>query len=308
MCILIISALVFCNSIVKELSAFELECQDRSSATGLPLCLEYLYKKEVPPFVNDAPVDVSIVVRFDEIIEVNDVSCTVTFNVYLVISWLEPRFKILYNASTWNSRGTDHMWTNLNVHLLDHIWKPDHDIANVKKFEIRKVFERLGGLKLYEDKRLVYDVNVQITLNCPHFKFDNYPFDTQFCEFSIGSYQWDRRSLLYNGSMDYKHGHQGPLQYYINSVKSLSFEESLKGYKGYYYSPNGHLVRFTDVYSHYTVRMEFSRILQPHLISTYLPSFLIVLSSWLGFLVGTESIPGRVTVTIVLLLVIINMR
>jgi hypothetical protein len=94
----------------------------------------------------------------------------------------------------------------------------------------------------------------------------------------------------------------------VNYIKSLSFEDGLSDYSRFDYKPDGKMESETVTYSDFVIKMEFSRIRGPHLIYTYFPSFMIVLSSWLGFLIGISSIPGRLTVTVILLLVLINMR
>jgi hypothetical protein len=145
-------------------------------------------------------------------------------------------------------------------------------------------------------------------LNCPDFEFDHFPFDRQYCDFFIGSYQWTADRLLYKGLMTYDERKQRPLQYEINYIKALSAEKGLIEFPNFEYLPNGTIEYYTESYSHFSIKMEFTRRIQSYIISTYLPSFLIVSSSWLGFLIGTTSIPGRLTVTVVLLLVLINMR
>ena len=293
---------------VKGLKDSELQCQDETTSIKLPFCLIPGYLKEVPPLINDKPLNVSVFVKFDDIIEVNDNDCTVTFNAELDISWLEPRLKIIRNVSTWNDEDTDFMWTNLDSELSKNVWKPDLDVANVKKFEIKKVLKRQNGLGLYGDKRIWYAFSVQVALYCPRFEYSNYPFDIQICDFHIGSYQWNKESILFNGTMLYNTSLQRSLQYKINNIRPLSFKEGLIDYTGHVYKTNGEIEAYKEVYSTFAIRMEFSRILKPQLICTYLPSFLIVMISWIGFLIGTTSVPGRVMPTVVLLLCLINMR
>ena len=221
---------------------------------------------------------------------------------------IEPRFNILLNASTWNYRDSPEMQTFLPIKYMDNIWKPDIDINNLKKFQIRKVLGRQGEFGLYYNKRIWYACPAQITLNCPHFEFGHFPFDQQYCDFVIGSYQWNSDRLLYKGLMKYDESKQRPLQYEINYIKALSAEKGLQEFSNFDYLPNGTIDYYKEIYSHFSIKMGFTRRIQSYFISTYLPSFLIVSSSWLGFLIGTTSIPGRLTVTVVLLLVLINMR
>ena len=286
----------------------ELRCNNRKGPMTSPFCLAEGYDKNVPPPHKEIPVDVAINVGFDDIVEINDAECTITFNILLNMGWLEPRLEILHNASTWNYGGTNEMLTSLGNNVLNHIWKPDLDIGDVKKFEIRHILEKQGFVGLTKTKRLWVSMPVQITLNCRNFEFSLFPFDTQFCEFWIGTFQWSSDHLLYKGNMVYNRQLQRPLQYTVNYIVPLSFEEGIVEIQDSYFKDGGETGYFTQNYSNYVMRMEFTRRTQAYLISTFLPSLLIVLSSWLGFVIGTASIPGRLTVTAVLLLVLINMR
>ena len=124
----------------------------------------------------------------------------------------------------------------------------------------------------------------------------------------IGSYYWTKDRIKFTGHMTYNHSLQRPLQYKVTSIKPLSFEDAYQPFTFFDNIGSGELRPSVFTFSNFAIRIELSRIMQPHLISTYLPSFLIVLSSWFSFLIGTASIPGRLTVTVVLLLVLINMR
>ena len=285
-----------------------LMCKNGNDSDILPFCIRDDYKKNLPPVIDEKPLDVSIIVMFDDIVEINDESYEVTFNVVLEISWIEPRLVVLNNSTNWNGGSSHIKSTSQSPKLLEYIWKPDIDIPNLKKFHIKKVFDRQGQINIYNNKRISYDFPVQITLNCPEFNFVNFPFDTVFCNFFIGSYEWSRNHVLYNGVVRYNESRQRPLQYHVHYIKALSFEEGIRQETYLYHTPNGSKQSTTEEYSHFAMKMEFKRRILGYAFSIFLPSFLIVLSSWLGFLIGTASIPGRLTVTVVLLLVLINMR
>ena len=79
-----------------------LMCQNGNDSHILPFCILDDYEKNLPPVINDKPLEVSIIVMFDDIVEINDENYEVTFNVVLEISWVEPRLVILNNSSNWN--------------------------------------------------------------------------------------------------------------------------------------------------------------------------------------------------------------
>ena len=305
--LIVVFSIHFCYVTSGNVDA-ELQCQEISNAIKPAFCLPEDYDKYTPPFINDIPVHVELVITFDDIIDVNDDDCTITFNIKFDMSWIEPRLNVLLNGSTWKYRDTPETQTFLPVKYLDSIWKPDIDINNLEKFEIRGVLGKQGEFGLYENKRVWYGFPVQITLNCPYFGFDLFPFDSQYCDFFIGSYQWNSDVLLYKGLMTNNESQQRPLQYEIDYIKALSAEQGLEEFTNFDYLPNGTIKYYKESYSHFSIKMGFTRRIQSYLISIYLPSLLIVASSWLGFVIGTTSVPGRLTVTVVLLLVLINMR
>ena len=285
-----------------------LMCQNGNDSHILPFCILDSYEKNLPPVINDKPLEVSIIVMFDDIVEINDENYEVTFNVVLEISWVEPRLVILNASKNWNDVSLDTKSTSQSPKLLEYIWKPDIDIPNLKKFHIKKVFDRQGQINIYNNKRISYDFPVQITLNCPDFDFVNFPFDTVFCDFLIGSYEWSRDHVIYKGVVRYNESRQRPLQYHVHYINALSFEDGIRQEEYIYHAANGSKELTKEEYSHFAMKMEFKRRILGYVFSIFLPSFMIVLSSWLGFLIGTASIPGRLTVTVVLLLVLINMR
>lgn len=285
----------------------KLQCENQTRPPEHAFCLSEGYDKHSPPHIHKSTVNVTVVVSFDDIVEVNDDDCTVTFDIDLAISWIEPRLKIIPDFSTWHQNGNK-MRTFVPSDNLELLWVPDLDIPNIKKFEIRNVLKEQSEVEIMGNKRIWYSFRVQITLNCPNFDFGEYPFDTQFCKFLIGSYQWDSDHLLFQGNITYDSSDQRPLQYNINYIKALTFQEGLEEFENFDSLPDGQIEYYIDKYSHFAIKMEFTRRLNAYFVSTYLPSFLIVVSSWLGFVIGTSSIPGRLTVTVILLLVLINMR
>ena len=168
--------------------------------------------------------------------------------------------------------------------------------------------QELGALTLFDDKRLLYEFDVEVTLRCPQFDFATYPFDEQVCKLLVGSYQYNKKQNIYTGYVDYHKEDQRPLQYDVKEIKALTFEEGLTNSESYYYKDDGKMEFQNESYSHFGVKMTFNRLIQPHLLCTFLPSALLVLSSWLGFLIDPAAVPGRIALSVMLLLVLTNMR
>ena len=56
----------------------------------------------------------------------------------------------------------------------------------------------------------------------------------------------------------------------------------------------------------YGFHLHLERHFLPHFMRTYLPTGLIVVTSWASFLIDPRTVPGRMTLLVTLLLVLIN--
>ena len=282
----------------------DLHCNDNHTLQkDLPFCLMPDYNKAILP-VKNGTLNVTVLVNLQDIIEINDNGKFVRFIMLFSMSWIEPRLTLMLNSSAW---GEHHSYSDTN--WLDYIWSPDLDMINVKKFVIRRILKEEGRLTLHQDKRFLYEIPVGVKLGCPKFDFDQYPFDQQTCNFTIGSFEYNKKKIRYKGNIIYDPNKQRPLQYSVTEITALKFEEGLIDYKQYYTSiMNGSVQHEKDTYSKFIVRMTFTRLIKPHLFTTYLPSSLLVLSSWLGFLIEPSSVPGRIALTVTLLLCLMTMR
>ena len=287
----------------------DFQCNSEASPKHLPFCLLEDYEKDLPHLI-EKPLNIMVLCTFDDVLQINDADSTITFSMTLAITWTDDRIQILSNSSHWRGYWGDGKmkWSQLHTDWLGHLWHPDIDVANVKYFAVKTVKEEQASLDLSEDKTLWYEFPVQVTLNCPRFDFRTYPLDTQICEFFIGSYRHSAEENAYHGYMWYNKSRQRALQYDVRHIQALTFEEGLIDYREYYYSSKGVLAYENVSYSQFGVTMEFRRLLQPHLICTYLPSFFLVVCSWLAFLIEPSCIPGRVVLSVTVLLVLMNIR
>ena len=64
---------------------------------------------------------------------------------------------------------------------------------------------------------------------------------------------------------------------------------------------------YTDTFSSVGFKLRLERNYNKHILSYYLPSLLIVVLSWVSFVIPPEVIPGRMALLINLVLVLVNM-
>ena len=202
----------------------------------------------------------------------------------------------------------DEKWTRLNSLWLQHIWTPEVEIVNMKEFKAAYFLNKFSYLDLYESKTLWYNFPAVITLECPLFTFESYPLDVQSCEIIIKSYQYYNTEIHYSGAIAYKAKNQRPLQYRVKSFKLLGPRRRIFRYKEYWMTKDGNLTSGYYNSSCVVSRIKLERSIQRHMMRTYLPTSLFVLSSWIGFLIDADAIPGRIALSVTLLLVLTQIR
>ena len=73
-----------------------------------------------------------------EILEVNDITHTITIKMHLGVHWVEPRLVSLDTFASDNQNSID-------IRILEYMWLPDLDIYNIKEIDEFKVLKKLAG-------------------------------------------------------------------------------------------------------------------------------------------------------------------
>lgn len=116
----------------------------------------------------------------------------------------------------------------------------------------------------------------------------------------LGSYVYDAEEMTFTSALQHYTDNQRPLQYHL-SIRPLNPDERFT----YEYDLLGNLE------SNFSIAggvLEMRRIFLPHFFRTYLPSGIIVVASWLSFVVDPQVVAGRMALLITNLLVLINLR
>ena len=285
-----------------------IQCSSNFSSI-YPVCLPDFYDKDISPKTEtDDPLDVYIHLVLHDIIQINDFDTTISIKLTIFIGWIDNRLQILSNSSDWVDDGDDENWAKLNPKWINHLWLPDIEILNMKELKIPKFFNKPEGLELYENKRLWYDFPAELTITCPQFNFEKYPFDHQECKIIMGSYQYYASEMRFKGSISYKDENQRPLQYNIKDIKQVGLNHSIVCENEYWLTRDGTIDSDDYHYSRFVVVIELERSIQQHVMRTYLPTSFFVMSSWIGFFIDVSAIPGRITLSVTMLLVLTQIR
>lgn len=255
-------------------------------------CLPPSYSKDVlPKMENGSPLNVNIDLILTQVIHVDDFELTTRLAMYMELSWIEPRIELNQSGSNQSES-----LILLSLSQLELFWIPDLEIIELDGFRSPNTIMRIGSFQLEAGKLLRMALPVEITVRCP-FIYDEYPMDEQTCPLRFGSFGYQSDLMLFSGTVKYESDNQRFLKYHVK-VRDMPKSEEQYTYQAGDQSP--------EVYSTYGFDLVLTRDQQAHLMRTYLPTGVLVVISWISFLVDPAVVPGRMAILVTLLLVLIN--
>ena len=165
------------------------------------VCIPKFYRKADIP---NTPTVVNTSLQLKNIRERNDKTMTITVDIIFSFYWIDNRIKTKFSDKE-KAQGR----TNLEVHQLQEIWKPDIYVYNLSNFNSHSVKEPLGGLsilsKIYWEQSngnatlnytlVEYWFEAEATIYCS-FYYQQYPMDIQQCEFRITSSNFGKNLIF----------------------------------------------------------------------------------------------------------------
>uniref|UniRef100_A0A061QLN6 Putative Cys-loop channel protein n=1 Tax=Cupiennius salei TaxID=6928 RepID=A0A061QLN6_CUPSA len=238
-------------------------------------------KRAWPTYGTGKPTAVSVNMYVNSLGSINAANMEFSMDIYLRQSWVDPRLGLtrfgINNTVTLN--GQD---------IIDDIWKPDLFFRNLKtaKFHMVTVPNKL--IKLSPDGTVLFSMRLTLRLSC-HMTFRHYPLDTQRCWVVLGTYAQTMDQVVISWQKDH------PIT--IEQEMELPEFDMIA-------QPPGSFKREIDTgaFSFLNVSFLFVRQNGYHLVQTYLPTFLIVMISWVSFWLHVDATPARVTLGVTTLL------
>lgn len=219
----------------------------------------------------------------NDISSISETKMEFSVTLYLRQIWKDERL-------AFSTRG-NHSVT-LNHRQFDRMWTPDVFIRNLKAgvFHTITVPNRL--IRLSPDGTILYSQRLTLTLACDMI-FSNYPMDSQTCRIELGSYAYSTQDLMF-------HWRKDAIAVEVNEEISLP-EYHLKNVSAIVCSQN---IISTGSFACLRAYFFFERRLRIYILSTYLPSMLVVLLSWVSFWIDLEAVPARISLGILTMLTI----
>ena len=225
-----------------------------------------------------------------EVKEVNDKKQTVTLQMYFGTTWFEPRLVINEDAEEWNQTNQKSLY--IPVNLLKYFWYPDLEIHGMEAYASQKILKEMSSLELFKNKRIRYNARVDIKISC-QMNFENYPLDSQHCPFRVGSYDNEHAVVNCTSRFEYYRNKQRILQYMID-IEALPSKYHIFSVFGKYWATCG----FNIILIRNKIQIFFQ---------IYVPSTLLVIVSWISFVIKPDVVPGRIALLVTTFLVLINL-
>ncbi|CAL1527494.1 unnamed protein product, partial [Lymnaea stagnalis] len=210
-----------------------------------------------------------------------------SLNLFVTQSWHDSRLQFhgLIDA--------DHL--ELDSKLISRFWVPDLYFVNEKSSEFHDVTVPNTLLHLYRDGKVVYKMRISLTATCL-MALHKFPMDAQVCSLYMKSFGYTNQSLQFQWS------EHNPL----TSQKRL--EMSQFNLVGLDYRDCQDESDENDTFACLAVDLKLVRNVGFYMIQVYIPSVLVVVLSWVSFCLDVGSVPGRVSLGILTVLTITNMK
>jgi len=298
---ILLAAILLC--LVHTLQGSKCVGNGTSRSKKLPWCLPASYDKKKPPFLftadegEDKDKDMNLHFTFSvrEVSKVTDEDQTLQIPMYFTVSWTDERLSVEQEHRAWkkSTTGPVNMSTE-DAETLKLLWKPNLEIYGLQEFKKHNILSEMAGLRVSRSKRITFDIKVTIVISC-QMSFNDYPFDGHTCFFQVGSYFYDRNSMTCSADFhDPKSSNiqERNLQYYINFRKLRRSRGVVRLHSGDYAACGFEVL--------------LRRKHEPLIYQVYIPCCLFVFVSWISFIIDPKVVPGRMSLLVILLLVLVN--
>lgn len=180
--------------------------------------------------------------------------------------------------------------TSEQADLTQQIWMPDTFFQNEKEARRHHIDKPNVLIRIHPDGQILYSVRLSLVLSCP-MSLEYYPLDRQTCLIDLASYAYTTDDIKYEWKLT------NPIQQKEGLRQSLPSFELQDVLTDYCTSKTN-----TGEYSCLRTKMILRREFSYYLVQLYIPSFMLVIVSWVSFWLDKDSVPARVTLGVTTLL------
>ncbi|XP_077989437.1 glycine receptor subunit alpha-3-like [Glandiceps talaboti] len=277
-----VSLLAFVNAIqsLTEEKEPSHDAHDMKSTTFFLDVLLEKYDRRLRPNFDGPPTDIFVDIHISRFDSIKEVTMDFGMTIFLRMRWNDPRLRF--------NKTSQHIPPS--AFMLDKIWIPDLFFTNEKVAYFHDVTRDNILLRFFPNGDVLYSVRVSLTLAC-QMKFAKFPMDQQHCYMEMESYGYTTRELNFDWKKD------SPLTndtvFELQQFKVT--ETRLTTCDKVYYTGN-----FTCIMVQFTLTRELGY----YWLIIFIPSFLLVLLSWVSFWINPFASPARISLCITAVLTI----
>lgn len=141
------------------------------------------YNKNNRPIINSSDtVKLKYGIEIKSLEYLDQKAENVEYNIWIIQTWKDEY--LTWNTSIYN---LSKITTN-----ADTIWTPDLELYNSASKP--KVYDKYGGIKIFSDGTVLWIRPTTFSFSC-HLNFQKFPFDTQSCTMTFGSWKYPKHIL-----------------------------------------------------------------------------------------------------------------
>ncbi|XP_020620040.1 gamma-aminobutyric acid receptor subunit rho-1-like [Orbicella faveolata] len=216
---------------------------------------------------------------------------------YCIILTLQEYGLDLYFWQVWNdtrlAQGQER-FLSLSGNDIKKVWTPDTYFMNAKKTEIKDVMKDNQMVYIMPNGEVVQMSRITLTVAC-HMQLQMYPFDRQKCDLVIESFSLTKDKLVYTW------GNLIADECRVEVFDDAMAQYEYRGVKLNYRHKKIMSAPFSNLYATWV----FDRRTSYTVLQVYLPSYMIVILSFMALWIPQEAVPARVGLGITTVLTIV---
>ncbi|XP_070554454.1 glycine receptor subunit alphaZ1-like [Ptychodera flava] len=233
------------------------------------------------PGLNGDPVDTEVYILLQSFGEINPLSMEYTVDIDFYVSWMDDR--LTHNTSDLVFQ---------TVESIKKFWLPDLYFVNEKNGALHTVLSENIALLLKGNGTIVYATRLTLTLSC-YMELQLFPLDIQHCMLKVRSYAYNVDHVKLHWT-----SRKTPISGGDITVPQFEFTHN-DTYETVVGMPLGNYSTLTAVFT-------LERSLGFFIINLFLPSFLLVIISWISFWLHVDATAARASLGITSVLTLVT--